>query len=620
MDSSPWPGPLATLTALTGSTSFVRPFTGSDWGLLFALIVVLVIAGLASASETALTSVSRIKIRNMAEDGDPRAQLIEQLLRDPNTFLSTILVVNNVAVIVASTLATIIALNTFTDWGEVISTVLISLIVLIFCEIAPKTAAVQAPERWALVVVRPVHATSVALRPVTAALTFVTTGLVRLFGGKPRVKGPFVTEEELRLLVDVGQEEGVLEEEEKEMIHNVFELGDTTVREVMVPRIDMVTIEEDAPVSEAVNLIVQGGQSRIPVYSESIDNIVGVLYAKDLLRVLATGQQPATVRPLVREAYFVPETKRLDDLLHELQQQRVHMAIVVDEYGGVAGLVTIEDVVEEIIGDIQDEYDREEVLYEKLSDNEYIVDAKLSIDDLNELLDAKMPSEDYDTLGGFVYSQLDKIPSVGDTVHFDGLTFTVLGTKGRRVTKVKVVRGASEELPAPSQAGRRDAGHDAGHDEAHDEVPAPPGPAASRETAAPSGPVPPPTGVVPDSLGAPADRILHTEAAHTTSGESANDSTASTPAERAEPADGGEAGEVGDAPRTMGGESSQASSSPLAPPTASSDPDRSETTLHTPASDAPSSSIPGAPSARVPRQRLPAGRHPHGRGLQSRHR
>jgi putative hemolysin len=514
MDSSPWPGPLALAANPHALAAFVRPLTGTDWGVLIALLIVLVIAGLASASETALTSLSHIKIRNLAQDGNPRAQLTQRLLREPNTFLSTILVVNNVAVIVASTLATILALTIFTSWGEIISTIVISLIVLIFCEISPKTAAVQNPERWALAVAPAVHVTTVVLKPVVLSLRYITTGLVRLFGGPPRVKGPFVTEEELRLLVDVGEEEGVLEEEEKEMIHNVFELGDTTAREVMVPRIDMVTIEADEPVEAALELIVQGGQSRIPVYSDSIDNIIGVLYAKDLLRVLASSHRPPSVRSLVRPAYFVPETKRLDDLLHELQQQRVHMAIVVDEYGGVAGLVTIEDVVEEIIGDIQDEYDREEVLYEKLSANEYIVDAKISLDDFNDLMDTNLASEDYGTLGGFVYTQLDKIPSVGDVVHFEDLTFTVLSTKGRRVTKVKVVRGAATEAEAPAPAASEPSGVAAAAsgtagDTRYDQPPEP-----ERTTRALPAPdpseAPPPR--APESA-APADRVGESSAA-----------------------------------------------------------------------------------------------------------
>jgi putative hemolysin len=434
MDSSSWPGILA------DTPTRAVTFTGGDWALVVVLVIALLLAAFASAAETALTSVSRIKLRNLAEEGDTRAKRVLRLLERPQVFLSTILVVSNVAVIVASTVATILAISLFSNYGEIIETIVLSLFVLIFCEITPKTAAVQAPERWARTLVGPVEWLSVALRPIVAALTAITVRIVRIFGGQPVRRGPFVTEEELRLLVEVGEEEGVVEEEEREMIHNVFELADTSVREVMVPRIDMVTVEADVSVEEAINLIVQGGQSRIPVYDGSIDNIIGVLYAKDLLRVMATAQHPASVRTLVRPAYFVPESKRLDDLLRELQQQRVHMAIVVDEYGAVAGLVTIEDLVEEIIGDIQDEYDREEQLVEKISDDEYIVDAKLNLSDFNEILGTDLKGEGYETLGGFVYARLDKVPTVGDAVNDDHLTLTVLSTKGRRVTKVKVVR------------------------------------------------------------------------------------------------------------------------------------------------------------------------------------
>ena len=447
MDSSSWPG------LLGDAASGVHPFTGTDWVLLIILLVSLAFAATSAAAETALTSVNRIRIRNLAEEGDVKAKRIARLLEKPQIFLSTILVVSNVSVIVASTTATIIAGTLLPNFGEFISTIVLSLIVLIFCEITPKTAAVQAPEAWARVLAGPVESLGNVLRPLIALLTFITTNIVRLFGGQTVRHGPFVTEDELRLLVEVGEEEGVLEEEEREMIYNVFELADTAVREVMVPRIDMVTVEADASLDEAMDLIVQGGQSRIPVYDGSIDNIIGVLYAKDLLRTFATNQRPATVRTLVRPAYFVPESKRLDDLLRELQQQRVHMAIVVDEYGAVAGLVTIEDLVEEIIGDIQDEYDKEEQLVEKVSDDEYIVDAKISLDDFNELLDTEIEGEGYETLGGFVYAQLDKIPTVGDVVTYENVTITVLGTKGRRVTKVKVVRrpeaGPDEEGGEP---------------------------------------------------------------------------------------------------------------------------------------------------------------------------
>jgi putative hemolysin len=437
MDSDPWPG------IVGAATLGLRPWTSGDWTLLFILVLALIVAAMAAAAETALTSVNRIRLRNLQEEGDKKAKRILRLIDQPQIFLSTILAASNLAIIVASSVATLLAINLFSSAGEVIETIVLAIFVLIFVEITPKTAAVQAPERWARVLVRPVEAVGFVLRPLITALTFITNGIVRLFGGQVSHRGPFLTEEELRLLVDVGQEEVKLEEEKRDMIHNVFELGDTMVREVMVPRIDMVTVEADAPVDEALKLIIQGGQSRIPIYDTTIDNIVGLLYAKDLLRVVATHEQLPDVSSLARPAYFVPETKRLDDLLRELQNQRVHMAIVVDEYGSVAGLVTIEDLVEEIIGDIKDEYDTEEQLFERVGENEYLVDAKVSLDDLNDLLDSKLESEDYDTLGGFVYANLDKIPTIGDTITEDGFRFTVMGTKGRRVTKVRVVRHAS---------------------------------------------------------------------------------------------------------------------------------------------------------------------------------
>jgi len=451
----------AGLASIAAGIDFHIPqFDATAWLQLTILVVSLILCATASAAETALTSISRIKLRNLVEEGDVRAAEIENLLDNPNVFLSTILVINSVAVIVASSMATVLALRFSETLGELISTVLISLVVLIFCEITPKTAAVQNPIRWARVLVRPVRNAAWLLRPIVWSLSAVTNFFVRLIGGQIKHRGPFVTEEELRLLVSVGEEEGVLEEEETEMIHSIFEFADTTVREVMVPRIDMVTLEADATVDEAVDLALQAGFSRIPVYKESIDEITGVLYTKDMLKQLREDHNTLPVRDLVRPAYFVPETKKLDDLLREIQQKRVHMVIVVDEYGSVAGLVTIEDLVEEIVGDIQDEYDREEKLYEKVSENEYIFDAKINIDEFNELMDTKLDNTGYETLGGFLYAQLDKIPVVGDTIKFNNLTFTVLTTRGRRITQVRVVRDQKDQVSPTEQAeeGQRQAG------------------------------------------------------------------------------------------------------------------------------------------------------------------
>lgn len=436
---------------------------------LIIMVVALILCSIASAAETAFTAISRIKLKNLLEEGDQVAVKIEHMLAEPNIFLSTILVTNSIAVIVASSMATALALRFTQSFGELLSSVAISLVVLIFCEITPKTAAVQNPLRWARGLVGPVRFAAWLLRPLVLSLNVITSVFVRIMGGQVRHRGPFVTEEELRLMVTVGEEEGVLEEEETEMIHSIFEFADTTVREVMVPRIDMVTLSSDATVTQAVDLALQGGFSRIPVYEDTvgIDEIIGILYTKDMLKQLREGHDGYPIRNLLRSPYFVPETKKLDDLLREIRQNRTHMAIVVDEYGSVTGLVTIEDLMEEIVGDIQDEYDHEEILYEKVNENEYIMNAKMSIYSFNDLMDTKLADTDYETLGGFVYSQLDKIPGVGDTTSYNAMTFTVLATRGRRILKIRVqreqeaARGDGKTdlllLPSPEERGARTA-------------------------------------------------------------------------------------------------------------------------------------------------------------------
>jgi putative hemolysin len=434
---------------LSGSASIaaaigfhVPQFDSVAWWQLTILIVALVLCGLASAAETALTTISHFKLKDLVAEDEQKALKIDRLLADPNTYLTTILIVNTISVIVVSSMATMLALRVSTNWGTLLAILLSSLIVLIFCEILPKTAALQNPLRLARFIVRPVRTVAWLLRPLVWFLNAFTAFLVRAFGGHVRHQGPFVTEEELRMLVNYGEEEGVLEQEETEMINSIFEFADTTVREVMVPRIDMVTLASDATVNQAVDVALEGGFSRIPVYEESegVDEIIGVLYTKDLLRQLREGHQAIPVRDLVRPAYFVPETKKLDELLREIRQNRIHMVVVVDEYGSVAGLVTIEDLVEEIVGDIQDEYDHEEKLYEQVNENEYVFEAKISIYDFNELMDMHLDDSDYETLGGFVYAQLGKIPSAGDTIEFEKLKFTVLATRGRRITKIRVER------------------------------------------------------------------------------------------------------------------------------------------------------------------------------------
>ena len=438
----------AALAVAHATSNFQWPqFDAEAWFQLFLLVIMLILCALSSASETALTSVSRIKLKNLVEEGDKKAMEIERILANPNVFLSTILIINSVATIIASSMATVLALRFSASWGELIASLLLSLIVLIFCEITPKTAAVQNPLRWARIIIGPVRGAAWLLRPIIWLLSRITSGLVRLLGGQAVRHGPFVTEEELRLLVTVGEEEGVLEEAETEMIHSIFEFADTPVREVMIPRIDIIALEGDISMNQAVDQALEGGFSRIPVYEETLDNITGILYTKDLLKQLREGHDSLPIRDLVRPAYFVPETKKLDDLLREIRQKRVHMVMVIDEYGSVSGLVTIEDLMEEIVGDIQDEFDREEKLYEQVNDHEYVFSAKISIGEFNEIMDTKLEHEDYETLGGFLYAQLDKVPVAGDTVIFDQHRFTILTTRGRRIVRVQV-----EKLPKSDPA------------------------------------------------------------------------------------------------------------------------------------------------------------------------
>src|SRR5437764_1120565 len=289
------------LASIAAGIDFHIPqFDAEAWGQLILLIITLILCGMASAAETALTSVSRIKLKNLVEEGDEKAAEVERLLAESNTFLTTILIVNSVAVIIASSMATVLALRFSATFGELISTVLISLVVLIFCEITPKTAAVQNPLRWARAFVGPVKAVAWILHPLVWSLSTITSFFVRIIGGQMIHRGPFVTEEELRLLVTVGEEEGVLEEEETEMIHSIFGFADTRVREVMVPRIDMVTLPSTATVTQAVDVALQGGFSRIPVYEESvgIDEIIGILYNKAMLKQMREGHDDFHIREL----------------------------------------------------------------------------------------------------------------------------------------------------------------------------------------------------------------------------------------------------------------------------------------------------------------------------------
>jgi putative hemolysin len=419
------------------------------------LLALMIINGFLATARSALINVRKARLRQLVEDGVGAARTAERLAEDASRLLATTQLGMMLTSFFAGAVVAVISAPSLADalqpWlggasypvAFVVVVFVAAIIMLILAELVPETIAVQHSERLALWLAGPLTVLAVVVMPMVRLMVWLSNTIARLFGAAPRGDLSFVTEEEIKTLVDAGEEEGVIQEEEKEMIYSIFELGDTLAREVMVPRIDIVALDVSIPMLEALDAIMQAGHSRIPVYGETIDNIQGVLYAKDLLPYLREGRTDVPLKKVLRQAYFIPETKKASDLLPDLQQRRVHMAIVVDEYGGVAGLVTIEDLLEEIVGEIQDEYDTEEPFVEFISDGEYVFDARLDLDDLNRLMDVDLPTDESDTLGGFIYTELGKVPAVGDQVFFADMGFTVESVSGRRIKKVRVERQPS---------------------------------------------------------------------------------------------------------------------------------------------------------------------------------
>ena len=421
--------------------------------LIGVLVTALLLAAASATAETSLTSVSRIRVRARREEGDRRAAMIERLHSDPGGYLGTILVANTLALVLASSSATLLAAHQFGTGGAFWSALGLALLVLLFCEIGPKAYALQHNEQVARAVVGPVTFATRILGPLVHALTWITSLLTRLLPGEGGRRTPFLTEEELKAVVSASSEEGVVEEEEREMIHGVLEMTDKPVREVMVPRVQMVALANDASLEEAIATVLEHGHSRIPVYEETIDNITGVVYAKDLLRARGLGgSTPESVAVLARPATFVPEAKRLGELLQEMQIAKIHLVVVVDEYGGTAGLVTIEDVLEEIVGPIRDEYDlAEQEEIQLLSPSVAMLTASASLDDVNDLLHLHLEGEDFDSVGGLVYSLLGRIPSVGDVVAAgDGITITVESIDRQAIQTVRLNRDRPFEVEESS--------------------------------------------------------------------------------------------------------------------------------------------------------------------------
>ena len=437
------------------------------WLLLLAL---LALCGLFAAAETAVVMLSDGKIKKMAEEGDQRAQKILAMTAKPTRFLSTVQLGVTLATLLTAMLSAAWFVRPLQGWlggfgwpeglarlgGWVLLAAALTLCLLVLGEIVPKRLAMHRPEQTAFGLLGFLRFFFVLLRPVVALVNLLSGGLIRLLGIDPEREPQQVTEEEIRMMVDVGNEKGAIEESEREMINNIFEFDDRPVSEVMTHRTELVAVEKQSAVPEVATLALKTGFSRIPVYEEDVDNIVGILYVKDMLRYVAGQNAPLqSVGELARPAIYVPETSRCDDLFQEFNQKKVQMAIVVDEYGGTSGVVTMEDLLEAIVGNMQDEYDDEQEAFSQLSEDEFLFDGAVSLEEAEKVLGVRLADEeaDYDTLGGLVMDLLGYIPAPEEhpAAEASGFRFIVEQVEERRIARIRAVRlPKGEEQTAPS--------------------------------------------------------------------------------------------------------------------------------------------------------------------------
>ncbi len=438
---------------------------------ILVIVGLVLFNGVFSATEIALVTLRRSRLQQLIDEGSSGAARVLHLKANPGRFLAVIQIGITFLGFLASAFAAVSLVADIETWlaafgplkdvagalALIIVTGVLTIFTIIFGELVPKQIGLAHAERVAMSTRRFIDVLGVVFGPLVGFLTWTTRRISRLFGADVAADER-ISAEELRLIIEQGGEQGILEAEEEQMIHAIIELGDQRIHEVMVPRIAMVALPADATMERAIDTVIEEGHSRIPVYEETIDEIVGILYAKDLLPFLRdpNGQRPP-IRSLLRPPVFVPESMSVDDLLHEFQRRKVHIATVLDEYGGTAGLVTIEDLLEEIVGEIQDEYDEEEPMIVKISDDEARIDGRADVDDLGELFGVDLGLEDedeYDTVGGLIYHRIGGVPKPGDQVKVDGLTLTVESTDGRRVSKVLVVRARNPDTPEDHETDR----------------------------------------------------------------------------------------------------------------------------------------------------------------------
>ncbi|MDH4101291.1 MAG: hemolysin family protein [Nitrospirota bacterium] len=416
----------------------VDPVTG-------LIILFLCIIGVAffSSSEAALISANRIRIRHLAEKGFVGAQAVSRLVDQHDRLFGTILLTENLLIILASSLGTALAMQFLGEEGVLVATLVMTVLIVAFGEITPKTFAVQHSERIALIVARPMEIIMKVAYPLVWSFTRVTNLVIRLIGGGVKKNiSPFVTEDEIKMMITIGEEEGSLKEEEKDLLHKVFEFGDTVASESMIPRTSIISIDKGSTIRDVLGLVEECGYSRFPVVDESIDNIVGVIHIKDILVALSKGEiaMESPLNGQVRGGYFIPENKRISELLTEMQKNKVQIAFVMDEYGGTSGLVTVEDLVEEIFGSIHDEFDIAHRDVEIVDEKTFVVSGQAELDEVKEQIGHDLESEDFNTIGGLIFGLFGRLPVAGEIMRYRDLRFEILEMDGRKIARVKITK------------------------------------------------------------------------------------------------------------------------------------------------------------------------------------
>ena len=420
-------------------------FTNIDVLMVVVILVLLIVLVFASVAEMSLSRMSKPRATSLADKGLKSGKALKRLVDHPERWVNPLLLTVNICQTVQTTLTAIVAGHMFGAAGVAIGVVLNVVVFFVLAEAVPKTYAVLYPQRAALLSARPTSLI-VSFPP----LQWISRGLIKLTNvivrGKGLEAGPFVSEQELLGIVEVAAEDGVVEHEERELIESIIEFGDTIAREVMVPRPDIQVLEHTATITQALDIALEEGYSRLPVVNSEDDDVLGLAYTKDLMRTEREGGGARLVSELVRTVHFVPENKPVNRLMREMQAKQFHLALVADEYGAFVGMVTLEDCLEELVGEIVDEHDDEDAEVQRLADGDYLVDGGMSVGDLNDLLGTSIPDDDWDTVGGFLFGTLEHVPEQGESISHDGWRFAAAEVEGRRIRHVKVTIEHDEDL------------------------------------------------------------------------------------------------------------------------------------------------------------------------------